>query len=61
MTGRLQNRTWDDNNGTKHYATDIIVDRVEFCGSKVKPQNDLQFEASLSNIPSVDADSSLPF
>lgn len=62
LTGRLQNRSWDDNTGTKHHATDIIVDRVEFCGSKVKPQSDLQYEASLSNIPSIDVNSSdLPF
>lgn len=69
LTGRIQNRSWDDDQGTKHYATDIMVDRVEFCGSKStnvesKPtteMNDLQFEASLSNIPSLDKDDSLPF
>ena len=34
VTGRLQNRSWDDREGNKHQATEIIVDRVYFCGSK---------------------------
>lgn len=69
LTGRIQNRNWDDDQGVKHYATDIMVDRVEFCGSKStntesKPStemNDLQFEASLSNIPSLPKSDDLPF
>lgn len=69
LTGRIQNRNWDDDQGTKHYATDIMVDRVEFCGSKSTnttsnepaQMNDLQFEASLSNIPSLEKSDDLPF
>lgn len=69
LTGRIQNRSWDDDQGTKHYATDIMVDRVEFCGSKSAnttsnepaQMNDLQFEASLSNIPSLEKSDDLPF
>ena len=34
VTGRLQNRNWDDQNGQKHYVTEVIVESVEFCGSK---------------------------
>ena len=34
VIGRLQTRTWDDQNGQKHYVTEVIVENVEFCGSK---------------------------
>lgn len=69
LAGRIQNRNWDDDQGVKHYATDIMVDRVEFCGSKSTnttsnehaQMNDLQFETSLSNIPSLEKSDDLPF
>jgi single-strand DNA-binding protein len=32
--GRLQNRSYDANDGSKRYVTEIIVNEVEFCGSK---------------------------
>lgn len=34
VVGSLQNRTWTDNNGQKRYATDIIIDEVQFVDSK---------------------------
>ena len=34
LTGRLQNRSWEDGQGQKHYVTEIIIESVEFCGSK---------------------------
>lgn len=33
VEGRIQNRTYDAQDGTKRYVTDIIADRVEFLGS----------------------------
>ena len=36
VVGRLQNRNWDDQNGQKHYATDIIAEEVDFAGSKAE-------------------------
>lgn len=41
IRGRLQNRTWDDENGVKHYATDIIADEINFCGKKSENANDI--------------------
>ena len=32
LEGRLQSRTYDDKNGTKHYITELIVDQVSFTG-----------------------------
>ena len=34
ITGTLQNRTWNDQQGNKRYATDIVVDEVHFVDSK---------------------------
>jgi single-strand DNA-binding protein len=34
IVGSLQNRNWTDNDGNKHYATDIVVDETYFVDSK---------------------------
>ena len=34
VEGRIQNRTWDDPNGQKRYATDFIVEDTYFADSK---------------------------
>ena len=34
VTGRLQVRTWDDNEGKKRYATEVVADEVFFAESK---------------------------
>lgn len=34
VVGRIQTRTWDDADGKKHYATDVIADEVHFTDSK---------------------------
>ena len=34
VEGRIQTRTYDDKNGNKVYATDIIAERVEFLDYK---------------------------
>ncbi len=34
ITGRLQNRTWDDEQGVKHYITEIIAEEFYFIDSK---------------------------
>lgn len=34
ITGRLQVRTWDDQEGKKHWATDVVVDEQYFAESK---------------------------
>ncbi len=32
VEGRLQTRSWDDKDGNKKYATDVVADRVVFLG-----------------------------
>ena len=34
VEGRIQNRTWEDQNGQKRYATDFIVEDTYFADSK---------------------------
>ena len=63
VQGRIQNRSWDDENGQKHYATDIIVEAIEFCGSKTQteaePENVNQAELDV-NVKNEGSDD-LPF
>ena len=34
LEGRMQVRSYEDNNGNKRYVTEVIVEEFEFCGSK---------------------------
>lgn len=34
INGRIQTRTWDDNDGKKHYATEVVAEQVGFADSK---------------------------
>jgi len=34
VVGRIETRTWDDNEGKKHYVTEVIVEESHFADSK---------------------------
>ena len=34
VTGRLQTRTWDDDQGQKHYITEVVAEEAYFADSK---------------------------
>ena len=34
VVGRLQTRTWDDNEGKRHYVTEVVADETYFADSK---------------------------
>jgi single-strand DNA-binding protein len=34
VDGRLQSRTYEDKNGTKHYITELIIENANFTGEK---------------------------
>ena len=40
IIGRLQTRTWDDEQGQKHYVTEVIAEEIDFIGSKNKQNNE---------------------
>ena len=50
VSGRLQNRNWTDQQGVKHYATDVIADEVEFADSK-KNSDSENFSNTFGNVP----------
>ena len=60
LEGRLQNRSWEDDQGVKHYATDVIAEQIEFCGSK-KENNNSTDTATTNNFTAIDEDDDLPF
>ena len=39
VEGRIQTRTYDDQNGQKRYITEVVADNVEFLGSKASSEN----------------------
>lgn len=39
VEGRIQNRSWDDQNGQKRYATDFIVENAYFADSRREGEN----------------------
>ena len=64
IVGRLENRSWDDNEGKKHYITEVIAEEAEFAESKkavsdrpLSQSNDGGFNPTAD----VDADDELPF
>ncbi len=40
LEGSIQTRTWDDNEGKRHYVTEVVVDRTHFVESKRDQSND---------------------
>lgn len=36
LEGEIQTRTWEDNNGNKRKAVEVVVSNVSFCGDKKK-------------------------
>lgn len=63
IVGVLQNSTWQDQNGQKHYRTDIVADEVMFVDSK---SDGNQAAPSFTNTPTpkfedIPTDDGLPF
>ena len=44
VTGRLQSRTFDDKNGSKHYVTEVIVEQASFTGEPKQTEQTEQTE-----------------
>lgn len=62
ITGRIQTRNWDDDQGQKHYVTEVVAENVYFADSKKddnqvsneQPQQDFAqqpFEGSADDLP----------
>lgn len=65
VVGRLQNRTWEDQSGTKRYATDYIVEEAYFADTKRDSDMNGGFEMPTSSsdgeFVTIDDTEELPF
>ena len=66
VTGRLQNSSYETNDGSKRYTTEIVADEVEFLGAKPEGTGDAMPKASApkkatTELVPIDDDDSLPF
>ena len=49
VEGRIQTRSYDDQNGQKRYVTEVVADNVEFLGSKASSNNSNNASGSSKN------------
>ena len=49
IEGRLQTRSYDDQNGQKRYITEVVADNVEFLGSRNSSTSSNNMNSSASN------------
>ena len=61
VCGSLQTRTWDDDKGVKHYATEVLADEVNFCGDKSNQSAPVDNVPASDGFAPVDVDDDLPF
>ena len=69
VSGALQTRTWDDQEGKRHFATEVVVDEAHFTDSKKdsegesRPANAFGRENSqnIEGFTPIDSDDDLPF
>ncbi len=66
IIGRLQTRNWEDDNGVKHYVTEVIAEEAYFAEGKrdnttTDPFSDSSFGANEENNFEESANDDLPF
>lgn len=63
VIGRIQTRTWDDDQGQKHYITEVVAEEVYFADSKKDndTQGDMQNELNTTTSNSGMTFDELPF
>lgn len=57
ITGKLQNRTWEDEQGVKHYVTEIIAEDLDFIDHKKFQSSDESILNSPTSATSKENDS----
>lgn len=66
VTGQIQVRSWKDQNGNNRYATEVVVDEVNFVDSKsdnatYQVESAPSFNESAPDFEEISADQDLPF
>ena len=51
VIGRIQTRTWDDDQGQKHYITEVVAEEAYFADSKREGENSSNFDATFGAMP----------
>lgn len=54
VSGRIQTRNWEDNNGIKRYATEIIAEEIDFADSQKKADESVLWSTPSNNPPITD-------
>ena len=49
VSGRIQTRNWEDNNGIKRYATEIIAEEIDFADSPKKADESILWATPANN------------
>ena len=52
VIGRIQTRTWDDDQGMKHYVTEVVAEEVYFADSKREGVSNEMSETTAADITS---------
>lgn len=67
VTGRIQTRTWDDNEGKRHYVTEVVAEEAYFADSKREGEMPARAASGAQNADQADGfypleeDDDLPF
>jgi len=64
VSGRLQTRSWDDQDGKRHYVTEVIADEVDFLdrGSDARGQgNEGRSDSDFGDFHLTEEEDELPF
>lgn len=60
VSGRLQNRSWDDSNGQKRYITEVIAEEIGFADSPKKTDDSNTNTTFNNNTPLEDDNNFVP-
>ena len=63
VEGKLQNRTWEDRDGNKHYATEVVAENFTILGGRVRNEEPTPAADPYANILTTDTEplGDLPF
>ncbi len=60
LEGSIQTRSWDDNDGNKRYATEVVVEHAEFAQSKGEGSDRISDVSQAEEMPKGDIDGFMP-
>jgi len=49
IEGKIRSRSWDDKDGKKHYATEIVADTMQLLGSKQSSDDNVPVTENMQN------------